>query len=197
EDRDAEGARQALGRGRRAGRVRVAGEDRWIAIEDTPRYRDGLGVSPPPGVADAWLDAMPGDPLDSLLLRWARTHAPFTASDPATRWGIAPSVVADHLSGLVATDRLVEGTFRPGGTQREFADADVLRLLRRRTLARLRREVEAVPPAALGRFLPAWQGIGSRAAGLDRLLEVVAQLEGVPIPASILERDVLRMRVRD
>src|SRR5205814_1791714 len=86
-------------------------------------------------------------------VRRAGTHAPFTPGDPAARWGIAPSVVVDHLAGLVATDRLVEGTFRPGGTQREFADADVLRLLRRRTLARLRREVEAVPPAALGRFL--------------------------------------------
>ena len=194
---DARQALAALERDRRAVRVRVSGEDRWIAIEDTPRYRDGLGVSPPPGVADAWLEAAAGDPLDSLLLRWARTHAPFTASDPSARWGIAPSVVVDHLGGLVARDRLVEGTFRPGGTQREFADADVLRLLRRRTLARLRREVEAVPPEALGRFLPTWQGIGSRAAGLDRLLEVVAQLEGVPIPASILERDVLRARVRD
>ena len=194
---DAREALAALETDRRAVRVRVAGEDRWIAIEDTPRYRDGLGVSPPPGVADAWLEAASGDPLDALLLRWARTHAPFTAADPALRWGIAPSVVVDHLAGLVATDRLLEGTFRPGGTQREFADADVLRLLRRRTLARLRREVEAVPPEALGRFLTAWQGIGSRAAGLDRLVEVIAQLEGVPIPASILERDVLRARVRD
>jgi len=194
---DAREALAALEEDRRAVLARVAGEDRWIAIEDTQRYRDGLGVSPPPGVADAWLEAASGDPLDALLLRWGRTHAPFTATDPAARWGIAPSVVADHLAGLVGTDRLVEGTFRAGGTQREFADADVLRLLRRRTLARLRREVEAVPPEALGRFLPAWQGIGSRAAGLDRLMEVIAQLEGVPIPASILERDVLRARVRD
>jgi ATP-dependent Lhr-like helicase len=194
---DASEALAGLERDRRAVRVRVAGEDRWIAIEDTPRYRDGLGVSPPPGIADAWLEASTGNPLDALLLRWGRTHAPFTADDPSARWGIAPSVVLDHLASLVASDRLVEGSFRPGGTQREFADADVLRLLRRRTLARLRREVEAVPPQALGRFLPAWQGIGSRAAGLDRLLEVIAQLEGVPIPASILERDVLRMRVRD
>jgi ATP-dependent helicase Lhr and Lhr-like helicase len=194
---DARQALAALEQDRRAVRVRIASEDRWIAIEDTPRYRDGLGVSPPPGVADAWLEAAAGDPLDSLLLRWARSHPPFTAGSPADRWGIAPSVVTDHLASIVAADRLVEGTFRPGGSQREFADADVLRMLRRRTLARLRREVEAVPPEALGRFLPAWQGIGSRAAGLDRLLEVVAQLEGVPIPASILERDVLRARVRD
>src|SRR5439155_1038594 len=105
---DAAEALAALERDRRAVRVRVAGEDRWIAIEDTPRYRDGLGVSPPPGIADAWLDAAAGDPLDALLLRWARTHTPFTGADPSGRWGIAPSVVVDHLAGLVATDRLVE-----------------------------------------------------------------------------------------
>jgi ATP-dependent Lhr-like helicase len=92
---------------------------------------------------------------------------------------------------------LLEGAFRPGGTEHEFADPEVLRALRRRSLARLRREVEPVPAAAFGRFLPAWHGIGSQATGHDRLLEVVAQLEGYPLPASILERDILSARVRD
>ncbi len=182
---------------RRAVSVRVAGEERWIAVEDVARYRDALGVSPPPGVAEAWLAPGDGEPLDGLLARWARTRAPFTAAEPAARWGLAPSLTAARLAHLVAIDRLAEGSFRPGGSSAEFADPEVLRLLRRRTLAHLRREVEAVPPEALGRFLPAWHGIGSRAAGIDRLLEVVGQLEGVAIPASILERDVLRARVRD
>ncbi len=182
---------------RRAVSVRIAGEERWIAVEDVARYRDALGVSPPPGVAEAWLAPDDGEPLDALLRRWARTHAPFTAAEPASRWAIAPSLAAARLAHLVATDRLVEGSFRPGGTTAEYADPEVLRLLRRRTLAHLRREVEAVPSEALGRFLPGWHGIGSRAAGIDRLLEVVGQLEGVAIPASILERDVLRARVRD
>ncbi len=194
---DADAALATLERERRAVRARIAGEDRWLAIEDVARYRDALGVSPPPGLAEAWLEPGEGDPLDVLVLRWARTHVPFTAAGPAGRWGIAPPRVEARLEHLVAIDRLASGSFRPGGTTREFADPEVLRLLRRRTLARLRREVEAVPPEALGRFLPAWQGIGSRTAGPDRLLEVVAQLEGVPIPASILERDVLRARVRD
>ena len=194
---DAADALAALARDRRAVAVRIAGEDRWIAIEDVARYRDALGVSPPPGLADAWLEVPSGDPLEALLLRWARTHAPFTAADPAARWGIALTTIEDRLRTLAATDRLADGTFHPGGIGREFADPEVIRLLRRRTLSRLRREVEAVPAEALGRFLPAWQGVGSRAAGLDRLLEVVAQLEGVAIPASILERDVLRARVRD
>ncbi len=181
---------------RRSLEVRIAGEERWIAIEDLARYRDALGVSPPPGIAEAWLEATDA-PLDGLLLRWARTHAPFTAAAPAGRWGISTTVVEDRLRSLAAAGALLEGAFRPGGAEHEFTDADVLRALRRRSLARLRREVEPVPVETLARFLPAWQGIGSRASGHDRLLEVIGQLEGYPIPVSILERDVVSARVRD
>jgi ATP-dependent Lhr-like helicase len=196
---DASAALAALEATRRVVWLRLAGEERWIAVEDVARYRDALGASPPPGVAETWLagDAGGRPPLDALLLRWARTHAPFTAPAPAARWGIAPARVQDRLRALVDAGSLLEGAFRPGGTEREFADPEVLRSLRRRSLARLRREVEPVPTEALARFLPAWHGIGSRATGHDRLLEVVGQLEGFPIPASILERDVLAPRVRD
>jgi ATP-dependent Lhr-like helicase len=197
---DAANAVTELERDRRVVRVRLAGEERWIGVEDVARYRDALGASPPPGVAETWLEAADPSappPLDGLLLRWARTHAPFVASAPAGRWGIALAHVQERLVALVASGQLLEGAFHPGGSGLEFADADVLRSLRRRSLARLRREVEPVEPTALARFLPAWHGIGSRASGHDRLLEVVGQLEGYPLPASVLERDVLAARVRD
>jgi ATP-dependent Lhr-like helicase len=185
--RELEGARRAV-------RVRISGEERWIAVEDVARYRDAVGASPPPGVAETWLAAADG-PLDALLIRWARSHTPFTADAPAGRWGIARGVVEERLRALAADGRLLEGAFRPGGAAHEFTDPDVLRQLRRRSLARLRREVEPVEPEVLGRFLPAWQGVGGTAGGLGRLIEVVAQLEGVPIPASVLERDILPARV--
>jgi ATP-dependent Lhr-like helicase len=191
---DAADALRQLEASRRAVRVRVAGEERWIAVEDVARYRDAVGASPPRGVADAWLAASDA-PLDALLTRWARSHGPFTAEAPAARWGIARATVEDRLRSLVSGGILLEGAFRPGGAAHEFTDPDVLRQLRRRSLARLRREVEPVEPDVLGRFLPAWQGVGTAAAGLGRLLEVVTQLEGVPIPASVLERDVLAARV--
>jgi ATP-dependent Lhr-like helicase len=130
------------------------------------------------------------------LVRWARTHAPFTARDPASRWGLPAALVQDALRRLEEGGSVLRGEFRPGGTEREWCDPDVLRSLRRRSLARLRREVEPVPAAALARFLPAWHGIGSEAGNLDRLLEVVAQLEGVFLPWSVYERDVLATRVR-
>ncbi|MEO8639327.1 MAG: DEAD/DEAH box helicase, partial [Chloroflexota bacterium] len=187
----------ALEGDRRLVQLRLGGESRWIGIEDVARYRDAVGASPPPGVAETWL-ASAGDghdPLDGLLLRWARTHAPFTAGAPAGRWGVAPERVGERLRGLVESGALVEGSFRPGESEHEFADPEVMRSLRRRSLARLRREVEPVPVEALARFLPAWHGVGGRASGMSRLLEVITQLEGYPIPASILERDVLAARV--
>ncbi|MDQ3690109.1 MAG: DEAD/DEAH box helicase, partial [Chloroflexota bacterium] len=191
---DAETAIGELEKTRRAVRVRIANQERWIAVEDVARYRDAIGTSPPRGVAETWLAAADA-PLDALLQRWARSHAPFTADAPAARWGIARATVEERLRAMAAAGSLLEGAFRPGGAAHEFTDPDVLRQLRRRSLARLRREVEPVEPDVLARFLPAWHGIGATAGGIGRLVEVVAQLEGVPMPASVLERDVLRARV--
>ena len=183
-----------LAASRRAVRARIAGEERWIAIEDVARYRDGVGVSAPPGVPQAFLAPVAGA-LDGLLARYARTHGPFLGSEPARRWGLPAGVVEDALHRLVAAGSLLSGEFRPGGAEREFCDPEVLRLLRRRSLATLRREVEPVDPVTLARFLPAWQGVATSpsatgsagspfrgSAALERLAEVVDQLAGLPIP---------------
>jgi ATP-dependent helicase Lhr and Lhr-like helicase len=185
---------EALAADRRAVVVRIRGERRWIAIEDAARYRDAIGVVPPAGIPDAFL-ASSVDALDSLLARWARHHGPFLAAEPATRWGLPASAVEQALERALANEALLRGEFRPGGSEREWCHPDVLRLLRRRSLARLRREVEPVEPAALARFLPRWQGVGATRGGTDRLAEVIAQLEGTPLPASVLERDILPARV--
>ena len=201
----------ALAGSRRAVRVRIAGEERWIAMEDVARYRDGVGVPAPPGVPAAFLAPVAGA-LDGLLARYARTHGPFLGSQPARRWGLPVGVVEDALHRLVAAGSLLSGEFRPGGAEREYCDPEVLRLLRRRSLARLRREVEPVDPVTLARFLPAWHGVAPSpsaspvapgsggspfrgSAALERLAAVVDQLAGLPIPASVLERDVLPARI--
>ncbi len=199
-----------LAASRRAVRARIGGEERWIAMEDVARYRDGVGVSAPPGVPQAFLGPAVGA-LEGLLARYARTHGPFLAADPARRWGLPVGVVEDALRRQVAAGSLLSGEFRPGGAEREYCDPEVLRLLRRRSLAKLRKEVEPVDPITLARFLPAWQGVASSpsaassgsstaapgrgSVGLERLAEVVDQLAGLPIPASVLERDVLPARV--
>ena len=185
---------EALAADRRALRVRITGEERWIATEDIARYRDALGVVPPVGTPQAFL-APVGDALEGLLLRWARHHGPFLAAEPAARWGVPVVEMEAALENLLMAGALLRGEFRPNGVEREWCHPDVLRLLRRRSLARLRREIEPVEPRALGRFLPRWQGVGERRGGLDRLAEAIAQIEGTPLPASVLERDVLPARV--
>jgi ATP-dependent helicase Lhr and Lhr-like helicase len=181
---------------RRAVLVRVAGEERLIAAEDAGRYRDALGAGLPAGLPDAFLEPV-DDPLGSLLGRWARTHPPFGTGEPAARFGLPVALVDDLLARRAEGGQLLRGEFRPDGTEREWCDPEVLRQLRQRSLAALRKQVEPVEAVTLGRFLPAWQGVGSSARGIGRLIEVVSQLQGVPIPASALERDVLSSRVAD
>ena len=178
----------------RACRVRVGGEERWIPIEDAGRYRDALGVSTPQGVPEAFLKQTLA-PLEGLVGRFARTHSPFVAGAVAERWSLPESLVREALQSLEAAGSLLHGDFRPGGVEREWCDPDVLRMLRCRSLARLRKEVEPVDGAALARFELKWQGIGSGASGIERLREVVAQLEGLSLAAPVLERDILPARV--
>ena len=215
---------------RRAIRVRIGGEQRWLAIEDAGRVRDALGAALPVGVPEVFTEPVP-DPLGDLVLRYARTRGPFPAAECAARFGLGVAVVAGVLDRLVGVGRLVRGELRPVGVAGvgttvapeallhessrpgagaregiEYCDAEVLRRLRRASLARLRAEVEPVEQRALGRFLPAWQGVQTGAAGARRgrmrrapgaedVLGVVEQLAGAPLPASALESLILPARL--
>ena len=179
---------------RRALQVRLAGDVRVIAADDAARYRDALGVALPPGLAGTHL--LPtADAMAALVRRYARTHVPFVAGDVATRWAVPVAGIVDILTGLTRDGDLIAGHFRPGGADREYCHPEVLQRLRRRSLAALRREVEAVPAETLARFLPAWQGVGSDARGQERLLEVITQLQGMTVALSVLERDILPARM--
>ncbi|WP_370040030.1 ATP-dependent helicase [Micromonospora sp. M71_S20] len=185
-----------LAAARRVLRVRVAGEERWVGVEDAARLRDALGVALPVGVAEAYL-APVADPLGDLVARYARTHGPFAAATCAARFGLGVFVVEQTLRRLAATGRVVAGEFTPDTVGSQWCDAEVLRLLRRRSLAALRREIEPVPPRALAAFLPRWQQVGSSARGMEALAAAVEQLQGAAVPASALERLVLPGRVAD
>jgi ATP-dependent Lhr-like helicase len=171
---------------RRAVRVRVAGDERLIAAEDAGRYRDAVGAMPPSGLPDAYLEGG-ADPLGWILRRYARGRGPFTTAEAARRFGLDPERTEAALAGL----DLVRGELRPGGSEREWCDPDVLRRLRRASLARLRKEVEPVDRGALGRFLPAWQGVDRRAS----LREALIPLQGLSLPVALWESDVLPRRV--
>jgi ATP-dependent Lhr-like helicase len=179
---------------RRAISVRVGGEDRRAAVEDAGRLRDALGAAIPRGVPAAFAASV-AEPLRELVARYARTHGPFHAADVARRFGAPLERVTEALGALEGEGRIVLGEFRPGGMEREWCDADVLRTLRRRSLAALRKEIEPVDGDALARFLPEWHGIGHPRRGPGALADAIDQLQGAAIPASVLESDVLPVRV--
>ncbi|MGB3473833.1 MAG: ATP-dependent helicase [Mycobacterium sp.] len=186
---------------RRVLTVAFGGHRWWVAIEDIGRLRDGLGVAVPPGVPAGFTEPV-ADPLGELLGRFARTRGPFTTGHAADRFGLGVRVAADALGRLAADGRVVRGEFTdfPDSPGEQWCDTEVLRILRRRSLAALRSAIEPVSPTAYGRFLPAWQQIGTSdaaATGVDGLAGVIEQLAGVALPASAVEPLIFGPRVRD
>ena len=187
-----------LVRARRLLELRVAGERRLIAVEDAARYRDALGIPLPPGLPAALIEPV-AQPVLELVRRYARTHGPFTQREVAERFALDPVVIENTLRQLVIEGRVLEGGFRPGGLHREWCDAEILRQIRRKSLAKLRREVEPVEQHTLARLFTHWQGLltprRSSQAHLDALLDAIESLQGAPVPASLLERAILPARV--
>jgi ATP-dependent Lhr-like helicase len=194
---------------RRAIVLRLAGEERWVAGEDAGLFRDALGAVPPGGLPAAFLEDVP-DAMERLVRRWARTHGPFEGRLLRDRYGLDLTPV---LAGLERAGELVRGELRPGGTQREWCDPEVLRRLRRASLAALRAEIEPADQRALARFGASWQGVDRHSAspgglvtgggfadrlasgaGIDRLREILVPLQGLALPAEVWERDVLPRR---
>jgi ATP-dependent Lhr-like helicase len=167
--------------------LRIASDERLIAAEDAGRYRDALGAMPPSGLPEVFLESGE-EPLRTLVARFARSRGPFTTGEANERFG---RDVEPELRALEREEKLVRGELRPGGTEREWCDPDVLRRLRRASLAALRKEVEPAEQATLGRFLPSWHGIDRRAT----LREALVPLQGLSLPVTLWESDVLPRRV--
>jgi ATP-dependent Lhr-like helicase len=186
---------RALLHARRAIPVTVTGESRVIPVEYAGRYRDALGVPLPVGLPESLLAPAPQAGQD-LARRYARTHGPFTTMEFAARYGLGRATAESMLKELAAAGKLLEGEFRPGGSGREWCDPDVLQSVRRRSLARLRKEVEPVEAAVFGRLVTSWQGVSRPRVGLDALLDAIENLQGTPLPASIFETEILAARVQ-
>jgi ATP-dependent Lhr-like helicase len=185
---------ETLVRARRALRLPVAGETRLVAVEDASRYRDALGTPLPQGLPVTLLEPV-RDPMLDLVMRHARTHGPFTTGEVARRFALGDAVVEKTLRRAVGAGRLHEGDFRPGGTHREWCEPGVLGQIRRRSLAKVRHQVEPVEPATLGRLVTTWQGVTRKRRGLDAILDTVETLQGAPLVASLLESEILPARI--
>ena len=183
---------EALLRARRMVAVRIGGRDCYAAVEDISRLRDGLGIPPPPGTPAVFLEPVP-DPIGDLIGRYARTHGPFQPSVVAAMFGLPVAVVENALRLLAEQGRVLKGSFHRG---EGWVDAEVLRRIKRRSLAELRHEIEPTEPASLGRFTPVWQGVAEkRPTRIDVLADVVSQLQGYEAAASVWEREILAVRV--
>jgi len=183
-----------LERQRRAIRMRIGGEQRWIAADDAGLFRDALGAVPPGGLPEVFLHDV-RDPFRRLVVRYAATHGPFVDRELRARYGVDPTPV---LRELLGEDELVRGEMRPGGTETEHCDPEVLRRLRRMSLAVLRQEIEPVDPRALVSFTQTWQGVDRfrpAGAGPDRLREVLVPLQGLALPVELWEHEVLPRRL--
>lgn len=178
-------------------RLHIGGIERWIAIEDAARFRDGLGAPLPVGVPTTFLEPVE-DPIGDLVGRFARTHGPFHPEDVALRLGLGVAVVREVLHRLEVEGRVLEGEFKPGASGSEWVDAEVLRRLRRRSLAAFRKDVEPVATETLARFSLAWHRLDSARplrATPDTVYEMVEMLQGAPLVASTLERQILPARL--
>jgi ATP-dependent Lhr-like helicase len=181
-------------RSRRLLEIKMAGEKRLIAVEDAARYRDALGIPLPPGIAPALLQPVAA-PVLELVRRFARTHGPLTLREVTARFALDVPQVESALQALLLDGRILEGGFRPGGVYREWCDAEVLRLIRRKSLAKLRREVEPIEQQTLARLETHWQGVLQRRRGLDALLDTIEHLQGAPLAASLIETSILPARL--
>ncbi len=193
---DVASALEELTKTRRVVAVRIAGQQRYIPVEYAARYRDALGTPLPPGLAEAFL-AQGDDPLRALVRTFARTHGPFATADIGQRYGLTAEKVETVLHTLHGTGKLLEGEFRPGGKTREWCDPDVLQQIRRKSLARLRREIEPVEQSIFVRFTARWQGVTVRRRGPDALLDAIENLQGAALLASELEREIFPSRISD
>ncbi|HEX4004648.1 MAG TPA: DEAD/DEAH box helicase [Acidobacteriaceae bacterium] len=174
--------------------VTIAGETRWIAVEDAARYRDALGIALPAGLPKALLSTVT-TPIVELVRRYARTHGPFTLDEITSHFGFDARAVESALRSLTLDERILEGGFRRGGAHREWCDAESLRLIRNKSLARLRKEIEPAEPRLFARLQTHWHGILAKRHGLDALLDTIEALQGAPLPASLLESQILPARL--
>ncbi len=192
--RGAEWWRQLVAEGR-ALVLAIAGAESLVAVEDAARYRDALNLGLPHDIPAAWLGETPR-PVADLTLRFARSRGPFSLADVVDHYGFSPGAARSALELLTEEGRLVSGEFLPRGSGMEWCERDVLRRVKRASLAAYRAEIEPVTVCQWGRFLLEWHHLEEPLAGGDALGRVLELLEGAVLSASSLEHETLSLRLK-
>ena len=194
-----------LGRVTRA-RVDTPGRDEhahaWVATERVPELRavhptaalEPHVVPPASRAARSWIRE---DALVELVRGRMAIVGPTTTAAIAASVGVVDTDVEGALLALESEGAILRGTFTPGSRVLEWCDRRLLARIHRYTLNRLRAEIAPVSPAEFMRFLFAWQHVevSSRLSGPEGLRALLAQLDGVELPARAWERDVLPARL--
>ena len=182
------------GEQRRAVRMRIGGEERFIAAEDAGLYRDALGAVPPGGLPEAFLEQVE-EPLERLVRRYARTHGPVhdARARGALRRRPGPGAARARARG-----RLVRGELRPAAPSASGATPTCCGgcgARRSRRCARRSSRPSSARSRASCRRGRAWTRRPPGGAGVDRLREVLVPLQGLALAPEVWERDVLPRRV--
>jgi len=194
-----------LGRVTRA-RVDTPGRDEhahaWVATERVPELRavhptaalEPHVVPPASRAARSWIRE---DALVELVRGRMAIVGPTTTAAIAASVGVVDTDVEGALLALESEGAILRGTFTPGSRVLEWCDRRLLARIHRYTLNRLRAEIAPVSPAEFMRFLFAWQHVevSSRLSGPEGLRALLAQLDGVELPARAWERHVLPARL--
>jgi len=140
----------------------------------------------------------PADARERLLLRLLEPQGPATVDELKQRTGLSPGALEPALDALVEHGKLRRGRFRAEVDAPEVCTPFNLQQIRRRSIAHARRQVEPVDPEVLQRFVLNQQLLGpARQRGPEGLQRAVERLALRPVPAALLERDLLGARVED
>lgn len=190
----------------------ATGISAWLPAENLEDYKVALGPRLGPlrcarGAEDdgeAGSDCVaaravksPAQAVEAVIRRYAGSRGLFTAAEVRARYGFPETEVLAILRRQEAEGRVVAGVFRSDGSSEEWCDAAFLQKVRRRSLARARREVEPREPEDFAAFLARWQGLGSPGSGVEGVRKALEQLGGLFLPAGNWEGGVLPARVSD
>ena len=194
---------QQLAEARRATRITIAGEGRWVAAERLPELRALHADAAIVPVIDAPASYQREWPREDALRELVRGRLSVAGVTDAAALAAALAVPQDEVAFALLTleqeGYVMRGRFHPAASREQWCERLLLARIHRNTLGKLRREIEPVDVRDYVRFLCDWQRLSpaTRVQGPEALAGVLAQLEGFEAAAGAWESELLPARVKD